>query len=554
MRKRGQKFLVGSLIFGALALSACGANEGKSGGNQGKQAGDSKIVNVMETSAVPSVNPITADNGASFKVVNQVFEGLYRLDKKGKPELALAEKEPTVKNDGKTFIFDIRKDANWSDGSPVTAADFEFAWKKVVDPKTAAAYGPQMEEIVKNATQILKGELPPSELGIKALGKKRVQIDLENPVPIFKELLTTGTFFPQKEAQLKKEGNRYGTNSDTLLSNGPFILKNWDSTSQTFDYVKNPRYWDKKNVKADKIHVTVVKDTNAALNLYNTGKLDRVELDGDFVKQFENDKEFHKMTTGRSVYMKMNQGKDGVKTDLANLNIRRGLAMAIDKAGLVDTLLANGSKPLDGDVPGGIMFSPENGKDFREINGPLLTYDKDEAKTYFEKGLKELGKTELTFTLTAGDTSLIKKQTEFIQNQLESNLPGLTVKLKNVPTQVSFKADVTQDFELLLGGWGGDYQDPLTYLNLFLTGSPGNHTGFSNEKYDELVLGAKGKLANDLNKRFDALLEAEKILLKDNAVLIPLYQGGRAYLEKSTLKDYIAYPIGTENYKWIHKK
>lgn len=503
---------------------------------------------------MPSVNPITADNSVSFRVVNQIFEGLYRLDKEGKPELAMAKAEPKVTNGGKTFVFEIREDAKWSDGSPVTAADFEYAWKKVVDPNTAAAYGPQMEEVVKNATQILKGKLDPDMLGIKALGEKKLQIDLENPVPIFKELLTTGTFFPQKEAQMKKAGDRYGTNSETILSNGPYLLKNWDSTKLSYDYVKNPTYWDEKNVKAKKIHVTVVKDTNAALNLYNTGKLDRIELDGDFVKQFKKDKEFHEMTTGRSVYMKMNQGKDGEKTDLANLNIRRGLAMAINKSGLVDTLLANGSKPLDGAVPGGIMFSPANGEDFRKLNGSLIPYDKEAAKAYFEKGLRELGKKELTLTLTAGDTSLIKKQTEFIQNELETNLPGLTVKLKNVPTQVSFKADVTQDFELLLGGWGGDYQDPLTYLNLFLTGSPGNHTGFSNAKYDELVLSAKGKLAGEANARFDALLSAERILLKDNAVLIPLYQGGRGYLSKDSLKDYIAYPIGAENYKWMYKK
>ncbi len=540
------------LVLSLALLVGCGAE--KKDAQQSVNKKVSKTVNIMETSAIPNASPILADNSVSFRAINQVFEGLYRLNKEGEPELALAESEPDVTNDGKTLTFKIKKEANWSDGSKVTAADFEYAWKTVVNPKTAAAYGPQMEEIIKNATPILKGEMDPEKLGVKALDDKTLQVELENPVPIFKELLTTGTFFPQKKAWLEKQGSRYGTSSDTLLSNGPYTLENWDGTKLSWDYVKNPKYWDAKNVRTDKIHVTVVKDTNAALNLYNTGKLDRIELDGDFVKQFESDKNFHTSLTGRSVYMKMNQGKDGVKTDLANVNIRRGLSSAIDKAGMVDTLLANGSKPLDGIVPGEIMFSPKGGEDFRKLNGSLIAYNQRDAKLYFAKGLKEIGKNNLTLTLTAGDTSLQKKQSEFIQNQLESNLPGLTVKLKNVPTQVSFKADVTQDFELLLGGWGGDYQDPLTYLNLFLTDSPGNHTGFSNAEYDKLVLGAKGKLSNDLNTRFDALLQAEQILLKENATLIPLYQGGRAYLQNPTLKDYITYPIGAENYKWIVKE
>ncbi len=300
----------------------------------------------------------------------------------------------------------------------------------MVDPKTAAAYGPQMEEIVKNATQILKGEMAPDELGIKALDDKTLQIELENPVPIFKELLTTGTFFPQNQAFVEKQGDRYGTKSDTLISNGPYKLENWNGTNMTWDYVKNPTYWDKKNVPTEKIHVTVVKDTNAALNLYNTNKLDRVELDGEFVKQYKDDKNFHKEATGRSVYMKMNQGKDGVKTDLANLNLRRGLAMAIDKTGMVNTLLANGSKALNGDVPGDIMFDPETKEDFRKQNGDLLKFDQQEATNAWKQGLKEIGKSELTLTLTSGDTSLQRKQTEFIQNQLEENLPGLTIKLK----------------------------------------------------------------------------------------------------------------------------
>lgn len=136
------------------------------------------------------------------------------------------------KNGGKTLIYKIREDAKWSNGTSVTAADFEYAWKKVVDPKSTAAYGPQMEEIVKNATQILNGEMDPDQLGVKALDDKTLQVDLENPVPIFKDLLTTGTFFPQNQAYIEKQGKRYALSSENLISNGPFKLENWDATKK----------------------------------------------------------------------------------------------------------------------------------------------------------------------------------------------------------------------------------------------------------------------------------------------------------------------------------
>ncbi|CAM4110524.1 peptide ABC transporter substrate-binding protein [Listeria booriae] len=544
-----KKMLAVLMLLGLLLLAAC---QSKDAVNETKKA-ETSTIHLMETGEIPGVNPTTADNSVSFRAINQIYEGLYRLDKDGKPELAMAAAEPEEKNGGKTLIFKIRDDANWSNGTPVTAADFEYAWKKVVDPKSAAAYGPQMEEIVKNATPILNGKMDPDQLGVKALDDKTLQVDLENPVPIFKDLLTTGTFFPQNQAFIEKQGDRYALSSDNLISNGPFKLENWDATKKTWDYVKNNKYWEKKNVKADKINVQVVKDTNQAINLYTTDKLDHIELDGEFVNKYKDEPEFHKTFTGRSVYLKMNQGKDGQKTDLANLNIRRALAMSIDKQTMVDQLLANGSSALNGNVPAKIMFDPETNEDFRTQNGDLLSYNPTEAKKYWEAGLKEIGKKDLTIALTAGDSSLQKQQTEFMQDQLQKNLPGLQINIKTVTQKASFTADVTQDYEMLLGGWSGDYSDPLTYLNLFLTDSPGNHTGFSNPEYDKLVLGAKGSLSNDPEKRWQALLKAEQILLKDNAALVPLYQGGRAYMQRDALKDYTMYPIGSENYKWMSK-
>ncbi|MFD1851531.1 peptide ABC transporter substrate-binding protein [Oceanobacillus bengalensis] len=540
------------LIF----LAACGDKENQSTNKSDETVdngeSEEKIVRLSAAGEIPGLNPTLADNDFSFNVINQVFEGLYRLDKEGKPQLAMAAEEPEVSDDNKVLTFKIREDAKWSDGSPVTANDFEYAWKKVVAPETGAAYGPQLEAIVLNASEILVGELPPDELGVEALDDHTLQVTLENPVPFFKELLTTATFFPQKQEFVEEHGDEYALDSEHTLFNGPFVLSNWKSTDSSWTYEKNENYWDKDAVNVDKIEVNVVKDTETAVKLYLNGELDRVNLSSDYVQQFQGEDEFHTYLTGSASYLKMNQGKDGETTDLANLNIRKALNMVIDKQIIVDELLNNGSIVANANVPRGVATNPETGEDFRDENGDLTNYDPEKARELFEKGLDELGKTELEFELISSDSSSSKQLAENLKFQMESNLPGLTINIRNLTPKASIAANVGQEYELIITGWDGDYQDPLTYLNLFITDSPGNHTGYSNEEYDRLVLGSKSDLADKPMERWEALLKAEKMLIEDSAVLIPLYQNGTAYMQKEYLKDYITYTVSSDNYKWIN--
>ena len=335
------------------------------------------------------------------------------------------------------------------------------------------------------------------------------------------------------------------------MYNGPFILTDWNGTGETWSYVKNDHYWDKEAVNVDRIQVSVVKDTQTAVDLYENDQLDRVVLSGDFVDEYQSDDEYHTYLTGGVRFLKMNQGKDDEETELANLNIRKALNMALDRDAIVDHLLNNGSTALYATVAEGLAKNPDTDEDFRNENGDLTYYDEDEARDNWEEGLKELGINELELDLTTSDSSSTKVIAENLKNQWESVLPGLTIIIKNVPPKQSVEANVTQNFDLILTGWGGDYQDPMTYLNLFITDSPGNHTGFSNERYDELVLKSKSSLAGKPKERWDSLLEAERILIEDNAVLIPISQNGTAYLEKERIKNFITYKVSADNYKWI---
>ncbi|RDW22199.1 peptide ABC transporter substrate-binding protein [Oceanobacillus arenosus] len=544
------------LFILSLVLAACStANESKESTTDSNKNPDAtteeKVVRLSAAGEIPGLDPTLADNDFSFNVINQVFEGLYRLDKNGEPQLALAAEEPEVTEDGKVLTFKLRDDALWSDGSPVTAYDFEYSWKKVVDPDTGAAYGPQLEEIVTNATEILVGEMSVDELGVEALDDKTLKVTLESPVPFFKELLTTATFMPQKQEFVEAQGDQYATDSEHTLFNGPFVLSDWTSTDLSWNYEKNDQYWDKEAVNVDRIEVNVVKDTETAVNLYLSGQLDRVELTSDNVQQFQGEDEFATTLTGAVTYLKMNQGKDGETTDLANLNIRKALNMVIDKQVIVDELLNDGSIVANANVPKGLAENPETGEDFRAENGNLTEYNPEKGIAHWEKGLDELGRTELEFELISSDSSASKQLAENLKYQMESNLPGLTINIRNLSPKASIAANVGQDYELIITGWGGDYQDPLTYLNLFITDSPGNHTGYSDSEYDKLVLGSKSDLTYHPEERWQALLKAERMLIEENAVLIPLYQKGVSYMQKDNINDFITYPVSSDNYKWI---
>src|SRR5699024_1042611 len=384
------------LLLFLLVLTACsgeGQEETASEGETGEK--EEKVVQLSAPGEIPGLNPTMADNDFSFNVINQVFEGLYRLDKDGEPQLAMAASEPDVSDDGRVYTFTLRDDVTWSDGSSVTAHDFEYSWKKAVDPETTAAYGQQFEEIVEGATDILVGDKPSDELGVNALDDKTLEVTLEAPVPYFKDLLTTAVFFPQPKEYVEEQGKDYALDSDHALYNGPFILTDWNGTGDTWTYEKNDQYWDKESVNVDRIQVNVVKDTQTAIDLYENDQLDRVVLSGDFVDEYQTDDEYHTYLTGGVRFLKMNQGKDDEETELANLNIRQALNMALDRDAIVDHLLNNGSTPLYATVAEGLANNPDTDEDFRSENGDLTYYDEGEARDKWEKGLKELDINEL---------------------------------------------------------------------------------------------------------------------------------------------------------------
>ena len=244
--------------------------------------------------------------------------------------------------------------------------------------------------------------------------------------------MSFGTFLPQNEAFVTAQGENYAKNSDAVLYNGPFTLAKWDGTGLSWQLLKNDQYWDKDTVKLTEINYDVVKETATAVNLYTNGEKDRAGLTGEYAMQYAADPELSKESEKAVFYFKYNQERNGAKTPLANVNIREAITKAFNKEDLASVVLANGSTAAYSFIPKDFAFD-EDGNDFRDVNGDMAVFNADEAKAAWEKGLGELGVTELKIEILGGDSEISKKMDEYLKAQLEGNLPGLTITLKEVP-------------------------------------------------------------------------------------------------------------------------
>ena len=518
-------------LLSVLVLVGC-AQTDKGTKDVDKKENESQVINLMEQTEVGSLDTIFTQDEASINVQTNVFEGLYQLDGEDNVLPGVAKELPEISEDGKTYTIALREDSKWTNGDPVTAHDFIFAWHKLVNPENQANYFFLLEGTIENGTEIINGKKDVSELGVKALDDYTLEIKLEKPVAYFTSLLTFSPFFPQNEAFVEKQGKAYGSSSETIVSNGPFVIKNWDQTSMNWDLEKNEAYHTPDDVKSEKIHYEVIKEGNTAYNLYESGELDVAVLSGDLATNNKDNPDFTAIEGSKIYYLKLNQVRNDAASIFANDNVRKAIAYGLDKQSLAEQIVADGSKEVYGFVPNHFVSNPTTGADFREDAGDLAVTNASKAKDYIEKAKKELdGKIEIELLAKDGDKD--KRIAEFIQGQLEDTLPGVTITIKTVPLQNSIELTKKGDYELAVGTWGPDYQDPTTFLNNLRTG---NNSGYSNLAYDALLDAASDKYANDLEKRWETLVEAERIMVEEDAAIVPLFQESRVQLRREGLK------------------
>lgn len=535
--------LITFALTAALLLGACG----KSAQPTTKQeVASAREFGVSLDAEVSTVDPALSQDTVSNEVINQVMEGLYRLDPKGKPIPAIAKKEATISEDGLTYTFNLKDNVKWSDGSLVTAADFVYAWQRVANPATGSNYANLMY-FLKNGETINLHNGDIDSLGVEALDDTTLEVTLETPTPYFISLITGTTFFPVKEAFAKKQGDKFATNSDTLLYNGPFILTDWDGTSSQWTYQKNKDYWDADSVKLDIITNQVIKEIHTGFNLYQNQELDKINLTGEFAKQNAENSEFVSTLAARSTYLEINHATNPA---LKNHQLREALALVINGEQVADNIIQDGSQAIHGLVTTQLMENPTTGVDFREDAGDYLTYDTKKATSLWQAAKKELKIDHLELELVMDDDDTTKKVAEALQAEIEENLTGIKLTLKRVPKKMRVELGDAGKFDLLLSGWGADKLDATAFLDLFTTDSSFNSGSFSNLDYDKLVAHVHSEWNNDPQKRYEGMIAAEKILM-DEVGIIPLYQKSNASLINPKVKGLVTYPVGSVNYKYV---
>ena len=489
--KNSKFLLLALLLVVSVIISACGDGDDKEAGEK-KDGKKAQEINVVESQSIPAMDSVMAQDTVSFTTMNNVMEGLYRLDPEQNVVPGMAEGDPEVSEDGTVYTFKLR-DATWSNGDPVTAHDFVYAWQRAIDPENASPYGPyMMDGKIKGAAEIsaagaAKETYDLNTLGVKAMDEKTLEVTLERPIPYFQSLMAFPTFFPQNQKFVEEQGDKYGQKAENLIYNGPFVLTEWGgSTDSSWTYAKNKDYWDAETVKIEKVNWDVLKDPQAQANAFETGETDiTAKLSSDIVPQYEGDDRLVNWLEPTIFWLKLNQKENPA---LQNVDIRKAIAQAINKEDYVNSVLNNGSIVANYAVPKDFAKNSETDEDFREINGDeLLPYNVEEAKKSWEKGLAALGTDTVEVRYLGDDTESAKKTAEYIKNQLETNLPGLKLKVESVPFSVRIDRENTQDFDIQLAGWGPDYLDPMTFSDLWLTGGGNNKMDYSNPEYDRLV-------------------------------------------------------------------
>ncbi len=537
--KRRLATTVTSLLVLSTVLAACGKDT-ETTSNEPKK--DKKqTLKLTTTTEIPSMDSAKTTDAMSFEVLNNVNEGLLRLGEGDEVVDGIAKNDETeISDDGLTYTFHLR-DAKWSNGEPVTANDFVYSWQRAVDPKTASEYS-FILYYVKNAEQVFNSKLPKDQLGVKAIDEKTLQVTLEQATPYFLQLTTFGTYLPQNQAFVESQGDQYGLEADTQLYDGPFTLSEWKH-AESFTLTKNDTYWDKDTVKLSEIKYNVVKDTSSAVNLYENGDIDKVMLDSEFVDKYKDDEEYQTQLDARLVFFRFNQKLDLFK----NEKVRKAFDLAYDKEAITTAILNDGSKPAYWVVPSEWVKGPD-GKDFREHNGDFNPYNVEEAQKLWAEAKKELGKDSFELKMLSYDDTTRKKAAEYIAGELAKNLPGLKITVAPQPFEIKLDQEKKLEYDFSFSGWGPDYPDPMTFIDMFLSNSAFNEMDYNNPKYDQLVNDAKKEA--DAQKRWDNLVQAEKVIM-DEAGISPIYQRGRAFLQKESVKGIIAHKFGGDySYKW----
>ena len=495
---------------------------------------ETQTLTIALTQEPPQLDSTKATDQVSGMLLGHLMQGLVRYDRRGNVIPGVAER---WEMDGNTATFWLREDAKWSDGKSVTANDFVFAWQRVVDPKTASEYAFILAPI-KNAIEVNEGKLPVTQLGAVALDDKTLRVSLARPTAYFVKLTAFNTFYPIRQDFFESRGDQYAAEANGMLYNGPFKLTSWTHSS-SLKMVKNEHYWDRQNISLNAIHVDyITADTRARLNLYTDGKIGFTRLDGETYKDALSQRfRIRRFTTGSTFFLEYNH-RPGRPT--GNLNLRKAIQSVFDPDELVNRVLATPGN-LRGESLFPVWVNGVKDKFRKEYPAPQTGYDIKEAKRYLELAAQEIGPIP-PLVLLVGDSPTATKQGEYMQGVLLNKL-GIELKI-DVQTFKQRLAKMTSgEFDIVGAGWGPDFDDILTFGDLFASWNMNNRGRYNNPEYDRLVRLTMN--STEPKTRMDAMGKAQQILF-DDAVVLPQYEQGVIYLLNPKIKGVARRVIGPD--------
>ena len=470
-------------------------------------------------------------------VVIQLFEGLTSFHPQTLEPIPGVAERWEVSPDGTVYTFHLRKDARWSDGKPVTAADFNYSFIRLLEPKTAARYAYQAYYI-KNGEKYNKGEIADSSaVGIEVVGDHTLKITLESSTPHFPSLLYHTSMYPVRRDIVEKFGVNW-TRPENIVGNGPFILKEWRLQKQMI-MTPNPHYWDVKNVKPHKLIFHPVESMLTAYKMYQADQLmftNPVPLPVIDKLMEEKDPELEIAPYFTSYFYRINTTLPALK----NRKIRKALSLVIDRDKITKNILKAGQIAAWTLVPPGIANYIPPKPAFTRMDIPLARRLLEEGMA--EEGLKAFPETRLLFNTLESHKKIALAITDMWREHL-----GLDITPYNQEWKVYLKSQNNLDYQISRSGWVGDYLDPNTFLDMFLTGGGNNNTGWSSSEFDDLIKSAARE--QDAEKRFQLLSNAEAILI-DEQPIIPLYFYVFDYLKKPYLKGVYGNALELHNFKY----
>ncbi len=498
-----------SLLFVTLLISAClfGLNA----------AVKQELVFVVNDEAEAYDPGLTSETFAAV-VIGNSFEGLVKLDQKGQVVPAAAESW-TISKDGLTYTFNIRKNAKWSDGKRLTAQDFEWSWKRVLNKKSGAKNAAMLFDYIKNGKEYYEGKVSADKVGIRSIGKDKIQLTVKTPTPYMLQLMTYVVYYPVRKDMVEKDPEGWSRKPELYIGNGPFKVTEVN-IGKSIVLKKNKYYRRTKQVKLEKITLRLIPDLGTSLTAMEAGDVDGIREvpSSEIPRLMVESKEFKAIPALGTTYAFFNCQRK----PLDDPRVRQALAKAIDREQLIEHVLQSADVPAKAVVPFGMSF---NGKDFREEGGFYGLSDTaqvEEAKKLLAEAGYPNGKGFPELTYKYYTHPLIKKLVEAIQQMWKKNL-NIHVKLATSEWKVYYPEIRKLNYDISQMGWGADYPHPMTFLDNFVSTYPSNYTGWKNAEYDKYI--ALSKATTDLKKSVKYMHKAEDVLMNEMVLLTIFHRG-----------------------------